>query len=94
MPSRLHAVVEHADDLDDAWRYQAIEDHMNRVCDRHLAAFIAAVADVEAANAGNELGAIFCRPSVGKGRHTAHCCSEARPIANPRRFAGSFFRFS
>ncbi|MGA8157662.1 MAG: hypothetical protein WB822_15925 [Rhodoplanes sp.] len=55
MPARLHAIVEHADDLDEAWFYHAVEDHMHRVRHRRLAAFAATVPDVKAADAGPQL---------------------------------------
>lgn len=58
MPPRPHPLVQHAHDLDDPRFYHAIEDHMHRLRNRRLAAFVPAVADVEAANAGPELGAI------------------------------------
>lgn len=50
--------MQYAHDLDDPRFYHAIEDHMHRLRNRRLAAFVPAVADVEAANAGPELGAI------------------------------------
>ena len=47
MPTWLHAVVQHADDLDDVRFYYAIEDHMHRVRDRCLSAFAPAAANVK-----------------------------------------------
>src|SRR6516225_8758184 len=82
MLPRLHAVVQHPDDLDDARLYHAIEDHMHWVRDRSLAAFVAAVANVEAANAGNQLGAIDGDKSLRIGRDAAHRGGETRAIAN------------
>ncbi len=60
MQPRLHAVMQHADDLDVPRSCHAIEEDMHWIGDRHLATFIAAVPDVKAANAGTELGAITC----------------------------------
>ncbi len=51
MPARLHPLMQHAHDLDEARRDGAVENHMHRITDRRLAAFGPAVADVEAADA-------------------------------------------
>ncbi len=56
----LHTVVQHTHDLDAARSHQAIEEHMHRGRDRRVGAFVAAVANVKAANPGVELGAIDC----------------------------------
>jgi hypothetical protein len=56
MQPRLHALVQHPDNLNNTRIYHAIEDEMHRVGDRRLAAIVAAVANVEAANAGVQLG--------------------------------------
>ena len=52
MPARLRAGVQYADDLDEARLYHAVEERVRRVRDRRLAAFVAAVANGKAANAG------------------------------------------
>jgi hypothetical protein len=82
MPPRLHAVVQHAYDLDNARVDHAIEDRMYRVCHRRLAAFVTAVANTEAADAGNQLGTIDGQPSLGIGRDAAHRGTKARAITD------------
>lgn len=52
MGARLHAFVQHADDLDESLLYHAIEDDVHRIGDGRLAAFLAAVSNMEAADAG------------------------------------------
>ena len=52
MPYCVHAFMQHSDDLDDARSYDAIEDHMHWIGDGGLATFVAAVANMETANAG------------------------------------------
>jgi hypothetical protein len=91
MPPRLHSVVEHANDFDDARSCHAIEDHMDRVRDRRLATFVTAVTNVKAANAGNELGAIDGRTSLRIGGDVAHRGGETRAIADARLFAVKLF---
>lgn len=60
MPSRLHAVMQHADDFDNARFTHAIEEDMYWIGNRCLAAFFPTMANVKAAKAGNELGMIEC----------------------------------
>jgi hypothetical protein len=50
--------VQHAHDLDNARLQHAIEDDMHRARDAGLAALAAAVADVKAARAWKQLGAV------------------------------------
>jgi hypothetical protein len=82
MPFRLHAVMQHPDDLDDARLYHAIEDDMYWIGDRRLAALVPAVPYVKAANAGIEFGAIQCRAAHRVGRDPAHGGGETCPIAD------------
>jgi hypothetical protein len=56
MRSGLHPVVKHAENFDEVGLQHAIKNHVGWVCDRRLEAFVAAVAGVEASNAGKEFG--------------------------------------
>ncbi len=80
MRSGLHPVVKHADDFDEVRSQDAIQNHVGWVCDRRLAAFVAAVAGGEASNAGNELGAIDCRTPLWTSCDATHGGGETRPI--------------
>lgn len=60
MPARFHALVQHADDLYNAWLERTIEDHMYRVSDGRLVALFPTVADVEAPNSRQQFGAVLC----------------------------------
>ncbi len=82
MPAGLHAAVQDADDFHDARPNDAIKDEMRGIRDGRLAAVVAAVAYVEAANAGNELGAIGSRNSFRVGRDAAHRGCQERAIAD------------
>jgi hypothetical protein len=56
--------MQNTDDFDDSRVNHSIVEHMHRISDRRLAAFVAAVANVKVANAGKQLGAIEAeRPS-------------------------------
>ncbi len=52
VPARLHSLVQHTHDFDESGTEGAVEDHMNRLANGCLAAFVAAVPDVKAANPG------------------------------------------
>ena len=80
MRSGLHPVVKHADDFDEVRLQHAIKNHVGWVCDRRLAAFVAAVAGVEASNAGNELGAIDCQTPLWTNCDATHGGGETGPI--------------
>lgn len=58
MASRLHALVKHADDLHKVRPDRPIEDDMDRIGDRRLAAVASAVPDMQAAEAGQQAAAI------------------------------------
>ncbi len=61
IPVRQHPLMEHPDDGDDPSALRAIEDHMDGVTDRRLTTVAAAVADVIAAQAGEQIAAIDAR---------------------------------
>ena len=67
MPARLHPVMQHADDLDAAEFDGAVEDRMHWLADRRLAALIAAMADMQAAQSGVKLASIQRRPPLRIG---------------------------
>ena len=58
MPARLHAIMQHAHDLDEPWFNSAIEYDVNWSANRRLSAFLAAVPNVEAADAGEYVTAV------------------------------------
>jgi len=81
MPFRLHAVVQYPDDLHEVRLQQTVEERVHRIGDRRLAAFVAAVAEVKAANAGDQLAAIDARRPLGIGGDTAQRGGEAGTVA-------------
>jgi hypothetical protein len=94
MPARIHAIVEDADDLNDAFLRHAIENHMGRVCDRHVPTFRPAVANMKTANAWDQVGAIYGRTPFGIGRDAPYCGGKACSVAKARLFAMDFFASS
>lgn len=82
MPMRLHAVVEHAYNFDDAWLQRAIEDDVHRLGDGRFKVFVAAVADVKAANAGEQVFTISSRAAFRVASDTAQGGGQQRPIPN------------
>ena len=62
---RLHALVQHVDDLDNARLNHAIEDHMHGVQHGRLSAFVTGMPDVKATDARNKFAAIHCGMSPG-----------------------------
>lgn len=58
MSAGLHPFVQHTDDFDQTGFDGAIKDHMNRIADRRLAALIAAMPNVKAANTGSQVTAV------------------------------------
>src|SRR4051794_40946474 len=79
--------MQDADNLDDARFYHAVEDHVYRACDRNLAALVAAVANMKAANAGVELATIDRRSSLRIGCNAPHRRGEASAITYTGLFA-------
>jgi hypothetical protein len=52
VPARLHSLVQHTHDFDESGTEGAVKDHMNGLANGCLAAFVAAVPDMKAANPG------------------------------------------
>ena len=67
-----------------------IEDQVDSVRDGRLAAFVAAMADVEAADTGVEFGAVGCPAAVRTGRDPPHGRGEECAIADAGSFAVAF----
>ena len=56
--TRFHALMQYAQDTDNARRHRAIENHMHGIADWRFAAFDPAMADVEASYPIRNLGTI------------------------------------
>ena len=84
MAARLHAFVQHADDLDEAGFGRTIEDDMRRIADRRLEAFGAAVSDMKAANPLGKLAAVGRRTPMRISGDPPQRRRQERAIADAR----------
>jgi len=82
MPARLHALVQHANDLDKTGLKGAKEDHMHRVRNSRFLAFFPTIANVEATNARKQAGVIRGQRTFRFGCDTSHCGREESAIPN------------
>ena len=76
MTARLHAIMQHAHDLDEAWFNSAIEYDVNRSANRRLSTFLAAVPNVEASDADEHVAAVHRQWAVWIGCDPAHGCCQ------------------
>lgn len=58
MPARLHPIMQHAHDFDEAWFNGTVKYDVNRIVNRRLPTLVAAVPNVEAADADEHVAAI------------------------------------
>ena len=65
MTARLHPIMQHAQDFDETWFNGTMEYDVNQIVNRRLPTLLAAVPNVEAADADEHVAAIG---SGGAGR--------------------------
>jgi len=71
-PTRLHPVMQDANDLDDARLGLAKKDDMHGLGDQRFAAFIPGVSDMQAADAGEEVAAVLSGKPERISRNPPH----------------------
>jgi hypothetical protein len=62
VPARLHSLVQHTHDFDESGTEGAVKDHMNRLANGRLAAFVAAVPDMQRTPEDSSLRSIVDNP--------------------------------
>jgi len=76
--------MQHADDIDQSGAECAIENHMNRLKNWSLSAFVTAMPDVIAANANEQFAAVHRRISHWRSRKPPHRCRQQSAVADAR----------
>lgn len=82
MEARVHALMQDANDLHNIGLKGTIEEHVHRLGDLRLAAFLAAMAYVEPTNAWKQVSMIRSQRPCRLFGDTAHCSREKSPIPN------------
>ncbi len=76
--------MQDADDLDKAGFDGAVEDHVHRIADRRLAALVAAMADMQATQPGEEVAPVQGRQPLRIGRDPPQCRRQQPAISDAR----------
>ena len=82
MPTRLHALMQHAHDLNEARLVGAGEDHVHWVTHRRLLALATAVPDMQTSNTPKDFAAIHRRYPLGIGCDPSKCRRQQGAIAD------------
>ncbi len=90
MAARLHALVKHSDDLNQARPNDAVVENVHGPSHLGLAVAGARMPKMKTPNPTGQAGAIACRRSARFGGHLAHRGREERCVAPPAFESPSF----
>jgi len=82
MPARLHALVQHSNDLDKTRLKGAKEDHVHSVRNSRFPTFFPTMANVEATNAWKQASVFRGQRTFRFGCDTSHCGRQESAIPN------------